>query len=50
VRWHVPSRSLQYLRSLDKDAEATNGDFGHEDDGPVVEAKTREDTLRWQRC
>jgi hypothetical protein len=42
MRWYVCAGHLQYLCSLDTDATATNGDFGHEDDAQGIETKMRE--------
>jgi hypothetical protein len=45
MRWYVRAGHLQYLRSLDTDATATDGDFGHENDAPAIESKMSEDAL-----
>ena len=46
LRWHVRAGHLQYLHSLDTDAEANDGDFGGEEGpGNDVASKMRQDAL-----
>ena len=46
MRWHARAGHLQYLRTLDTDAAAADGDYGAEDGpGNIIESKMKEDAL-----
>jgi hypothetical protein len=46
MRWHARAGHLQYLRTLDTDAAAADGDYGAEDGpGNIIESRMKEDAL-----